>query len=238
MPGICFILSHHNRSAKSSIFPVLPFSCCFYVLFFKDYAVPKDNPGLPSRLGDAEHKDLKVERSCCRKKREKWQCWGRMRKKPGTGTSSSAASRDASAWSGDSIPAAYSTLSTMASSSAVAPNLLPSHGSDMLGQTCSPSFCPGELPAHTLCAQKNWGLCSCGWHLLQRRTVASSSGKHMFIASPTAEHFGYEKYINVTTTFITIFIPHLMLSLCDLHTKYIFKGKHIHFYLQKKEDSK
>lgn len=89
----------------------------------------------------------------------------------------------------------------------------------------------------TLCPEEP-GLHSCGWHLLQHRTVASSSGKHVFIASPTAEHFGHEKYINVTTTFITIFIPHLMLALCDLHTKYIFKGKHIHFYLERKEDSK
>lgn len=87
-------------------------------------------------------------------------------------------------------------------------------------------------PSH---AQRDQVLGSCGCQLL--RCVASSSGKRAFIASPTAKHLGHEKYINVTTSFITIFISHLMLSLCDYHTKYIFKGKHIHFYLEKREDT-
>ena len=93
-------------------------------------------------------------------------------------------------------------------------------------ESCLPLLCP-EGPGPRVTRLSSFAVC-----------VASSSGKRAFIASPTAKHFDHEKYINVTTSFITIFIPHLMLSLCDLHTKYIFKGKHIHFYLEKREDTK
>lgn len=150
-----------GENFKSSVFPVLPFSCCFYVVFLTEYAVHSDYPGFLSRLGDAEHKDLKVERPLLLKgEGEVAELRHNGRRWAGTGTSSSAASRDASARSLLSIPAVFSILSTMAPSSAIATQ--PSHGSDMLGQTPSPLFCPGELPTHPLCAQKNWGLHSCG----------------------------------------------------------------------------
>lgn len=142
---------------------------------------------------------------------------------------------DASAWGLLPVPALFSTLSTTACSAAAATQ--PSRGHGTLGQMTRPLFCPGELPAPPLPrGTGSWGHATVA--LCSVKCVASSSGKHAFIASPTAKHFGHEKYINVTSSFITIFIPHLMLSLCDLHTKYIFKGKHVHFYLEKREDTK
>lgn len=80
--------------------------------------MPADSPGLQSRLGDAEHKDLKVERPLLLKEDgEVAELRYNRRRRPRTlGTSSSDASRNASAWRLLSIPAASSTLSTMASS--------------------------------------------------------------------------------------------------------------------------
>lgn len=65
------------------------------------------------RPGDAEHKDLKVERPLLLKEGgEVAELRYNRRRRPGTGILYSAASRDASAWSLLSIPAAFSTLST------------------------------------------------------------------------------------------------------------------------------
>lgn len=118
-------------------------------------------------------------------------------------------------------------MSTTASSSATAPPTLPCHSTS--GGMPQPIFYPRRAACPS-CARRNRS-----WH---HAVVVFCSVKQEFIAAATAKRFGHEKYINVTTSFITAFIPHLMFSLCDLHTKYIFKGKHIHFYFKKREDTK
>lgn len=164
--------------------------------------------GFLHRLGDAEHHDPDAERPLLLRGEGEAAELRHNRRRPETSAPSSAASMDA--------------LCRVSSPSQqyfppCPPQPLPQHQPPNLPVATAPGVT--QLSSFAVC-------------------VASSSGKHAFIASPTAKHFGHEKYINVTTSFITIFIPHLMLSLCDLHTKYIFKGKHVHFYLEKREDTK
>lgn len=144
MPGICFILLHHNKVPRAAFFLFFPFPAVFMCVSSR--SVLQTTEGFK-----AEHKDLKVERPLLLKEDRKVAelRYNRRRRRPGTGTSSSDASRDASAWSLLSIPAALSTLSTMASSSAIAPNL-------PMAVTCW-GRCPGPhfvlescLPTHSV----------------------------------------------------------------------------------------
>lgn len=66
-----------------------------------------------------------------------------------------------------------------------------------------PHFVPGSCPPS---GAHRGGSSHC--RFLQ--CIAACCAKHAFMASPIAKHFGHEKYINVTTTFITVFILHLM----------------------------
>lgn len=79
----------------------------------------------------------------------------------------------------------------------------PLHGQD--GRH-SPHFVLGSCPPSG--AHRDW--VQPLWVFAVYRCLLCKTAKHAVMASPTAKHFGHEKYINVTTTFITVFIPHLM----------------------------
>lgn len=78
---------------------------------------------------------------------------------------------------------------------------------------CSEELCPGVMQLSSFVV-----------------SVSSSRGKCAFIASPTAKHFGHEKYINVTTSFITAFILHLMLSYVT-YTQNTFLKESAYFFI-------